>query len=68
LRLTASGMIRSCLLSDQQVDIKAPLRKGMTDDQIGELFENALNNKGKMHAIGRREDYKVNTNMSAIGG
>ncbi|MCG8333979.1 MAG: GTP 3',8-cyclase MoaA [Proteobacteria bacterium] len=68
LRLTANGKIRSCLLSDHQFDIKTPLRNGMTDDEIRNLFKIALNNKAGVHCIGSSEDYKVNTNMSAIGG
>jgi cyclic pyranopterin phosphate synthase len=68
LRLTANGMIRSCLLSDRQIDLKTRLREGITNQEIGEIFQEALTNKGGSHALGSCEDYEITTNMSVIGG
>ncbi len=38
LRLTADGMLRVCLSSDIEVDLKTPLRSGATDEQLAQLF------------------------------
>ena len=38
LRLTASGQLRPCLLSDRQEDLKGPLRAGCSDADIDGIF------------------------------
>ena len=38
LRLTADGHLRACLLSDDETDLKGPLRAGCSDDEIGALI------------------------------
>ena len=51
LRLTSEGRLRSCLLSDQETDLKERLRSGATDEEIRELIIAAILNKPKGHAI-----------------
>ncbi len=65
LRLTASGHLRPCLLSDRQADVKGPLRSGCTDDQLAEIFLDAIRFKPLSHCL---EKEKVKGRMSAIGG
>lgn len=38
LRLTADGMLRVCLPSDIEVDLKTPLRSGATNEQLAQFF------------------------------
>jgi len=67
LRLTAEGMIRPCLYSGWEIDIKGLLRKGATDTELGEVFRQAIGRKPDRHCIsaGWQDDKKV---MSQIGG
>lgn len=68
LRLTANGMLRSCLLSDDQVDLKTHLRNGCTDEKISELFLESINHKQRKHHLEITEKQAVSTQMNAIGG
>ena len=42
IRLTADGMLRSCLINNKVVDLKTPLRNGSEDDFIEQLLKNAV--------------------------
>jgi len=68
LRLTASGHIRTCLLSDHQTDIKTLLRKGCSDNELAELFIQAVAFKPMQHNLSVKESDHVSAQMSAIGG
>jgi cyclic pyranopterin phosphate synthase len=64
LRLTADGMLRVCLPSDIEVDLKTPLRNGATDAQLAQLFvQGALlkPERGEFVGVGNRA-------MIQIGG
>ena len=41
LRLTASGRLRPCLFSPQELDLKGPLRQGASDQDLCHLFHEA---------------------------
>lgn len=45
IRITADGKLRSCLFSDQEIDIKAALRSGGSDDGLRQLFIQGIENK-----------------------
>lgn len=68
LRLTSEGKLRSCLLSDQETDIKAVLRSGGSDDDVRQILIQTILDKPKGHTL--REQDKVNCHgeMSRIGG
>jgi len=68
LRLTASGKIRPCLLSDYEADIKEPLRSGYADDVLAGIILKAIGNKGREHHITENSADRVETQMSTIGG
>jgi cyclic pyranopterin phosphate synthase len=68
LRLTASGGLRSCLLSDRQEDIKTPIRSGATDREIAEVFYEAVRHKAAEHRINAHSLSEVHTRMASIGG
>lgn len=68
LRLTANGQLRVCLLSDRQVDLKAPLRQGCLDDTLKELYMKAVQLKPMSHHLNESSAEHVESQMSAIGG
>jgi cyclic pyranopterin phosphate synthase len=63
LRLTADGMLRPCLFSDIEFDVRTALREG-TDDDVRAIVAQALGAKPESHAD------RVGTarGMSQIGG
>jgi GTP 3',8-cyclase len=68
LRLTASGQLRPCLLSDRQLDLKGPLRAGEPDEKLAEIFRQAVENKPSDHDLAVNEPSGVSCQMSSIGG
>lgn len=68
LRLTASGQLRVCLLSDLQVDLKTAIRQGLLDEDLKELFLKAVRLKPMSHKLKEGCAEPVESQMSAIGG
>jgi len=68
LRLTADGKVRPCLLSDREIDIKAPLRSNCDDGELERLLRLALEIKPVRHAIADRTCGRFTRTMSGIGG
>jgi len=69
LRLTASGGLRPCLLSEKQTDLKGPIRSGASDKEIEDLFIHTVNEKPMSHHLGQREkNGSALSQMSSIGG
>ena len=68
LRLTASGQLRPCLLSDRQLDLKGPMRAGCNDRQLAEMFQQAVRNKPSDHNLAVNDPTGVSCQMSSIGG
>jgi GTP 3',8-cyclase len=68
LRLTANGKIRSCLLSNQEVEVRTPLREGASDHELASLFIDAARHKPQHHALCERPVAPFSVCMSAIGG
>jgi len=65
LRLTARGTLRPCLLGNREIDIKTPLRKGASDQELAEIIRAAVlakpvGNQSRLAAI--------NDGMNMIGG
>ena len=50
-RLTADGRLRPCLLEDDEIDIKTPLRTGADIDTLEELMKKAALLKRKKHRL-----------------
>ena len=42
LRLSSDGKVRPCLLRSQELDLKGPLRQGVSDDFLNYLFQEAI--------------------------
>jgi cyclic pyranopterin phosphate synthase len=68
LRLTASGQLRPCLLSDQQEDLKEAVRRGCSDRQIAEIFVKAVKHKPADHNLVAKNPARIRGQMRAIGG
>jgi cyclic pyranopterin phosphate synthase len=68
LRLTASGHLRPCLLSDHQLDLKTPLRAGRPYSELVELIRQAVKNKPSDHNLAINNPAGVSCQMSSIGG
>jgi cyclic pyranopterin phosphate synthase len=68
LRLTPDGKIRTCLFSDEEIDIRELLRKGGSDRDLKERLLMALKTKPERHHIDTSQFKKCQRNMSAIGG
>ena len=51
LRLTVDGKLRPCLLSDEEVDLKIPLRRGASPDELKGLIQQAVAQKPERHHL-----------------
>ncbi|TSE00969.1 GTP 3',8-cyclase MoaA [Skermania sp. ID1734] len=67
-RLTADGMIRSCLFSDREFDLRTPMRNGADDAELAQLWRAAMWNKWAGHGIDAADFAPPERSMGAIGG
>ncbi len=51
LRLSAQGKLLPCLLSDQEIDLREPLRKGASSQEIKRLLLEAIASKPQCHQL-----------------
>lgn len=68
LRLTVDGQIRTCLLSDEEIDLRGPLRQGASDTEIVALIEAAVAVKVLSYPMVYGIPEKCARAMSTIGG
>jgi cyclic pyranopterin phosphate synthase len=70
LRLTADGHLRACLLSDDEMDLKGPLRRGCSDNDLQDLITATIAKKPMKHGMFHNGNAirKCMKDMSAIGG
>jgi cyclic pyranopterin phosphate synthase len=68
LRLTASGQLRPCLLSDHQEDLKEAVRQDCSDRQLAEIFIKAVKHKPSDHNLVAKNPTRIRGQMRAIGG
>ena len=68
LRLTADGKIRSCLFSNDEMDIKTPLRRGASKKELSEFFTSAAKHKPRRHHLNEERHSNTGRGMYAIGG
>ncbi len=66
-RLTADGKLRPCLLDDDEVDIKGPLRNGASIKELEQLIQEAASLKQAQHHLGE-EPTPAKRQMRQIGG
>jgi cyclic pyranopterin phosphate synthase len=67
LRLTADGKLRPCLLSDEEIDLREPLRGGASSEQISHLIQEAVASKPQGHQLAKGITSKKQA-MAQIGG
>lgn len=63
IRLTCDGKLKLCLHSNEEIDIRTPLRKGM---DIKKIIEEAIMKKPKSHRL--EDGQYIDKNMVSIGG
>ena len=68
VRLTADGMIKNCLLGNDEWSVKRVMRSGGTDGDIADLIRLAVAMKGEHHGINKPVFEPMIRNMSRIGG
>jgi len=71
IRVTASGMLKTCLYDDGVLNIKTLMRRGASDDDLRTALLEAFNNRPKngFEAEARRKNHTpVSESMSTIGG
>jgi cyclic pyranopterin phosphate synthase len=68
VRLTPDGKLRTCLFSDNEIDLRPHLRNHCTDEKLKDLFMTALRNKPQRHTINTSLFKKCQRTMAAIGG
>ena len=66
--LTADGQLRTCLFSLAEHDLKAPLRDGASDAELGRIIATAVWNKERGHRINESDFQQPQRTMSCIGG
>jgi cyclic pyranopterin phosphate synthase len=67
LRLTADGQLRPCLLSDEEIDLRTPLRQGASVSEIKSLLLQGIERKPRKHHLDECL-LPENRGMSEIGG
>ena len=69
LRLTAEGKIKTCLFSQEEIDIKTPLRSGATQNEIINIIRRAAAEKPRRHHLNeKKQQIACRQAMRAIGG
>jgi len=68
MRLTPDGKLRPCLLGEDEIDLKLPLRNNATMDKLKRLILKAVASKPEHHHLMGDNVRLVNRKMSQIGG
>jgi cyclic pyranopterin phosphate synthase len=68
VRLTADGELRACLFAVDEVDLRAVLRTGGSDDELAAEVARCVAGKWAGHAIGQVHFIRPRRSMSQIGG
>lgn len=70
IRLTSSGFLKLCLHYNKGIDLKGPIRNGISDDDLKVLIHDTIWNKPLSHKFGHangEQDIELK-NMVQIGG
>ncbi len=68
IRITSDGKLRTCLFSTAETDLRALLRSGADDDEIGAQIAAAVLRKEEGHLINRPGFVRPGRTMHQIGG
>ncbi len=67
LRLTADGKLRLCLLNEDEIDLREPLRSGASVPELKELMKDAIAKKPQGHNLNGANRHKGRP-FSQVGG
>jgi cyclic pyranopterin phosphate synthase len=67
MRLTADGQLRPCLVSDEEIDLRAALRRGAGVEEIKGLLLKGVESKPREHHLAESPSPQRRT-MSQLGG
>ena len=67
LRMNSLGKIRPCLFAETSIDVLTPMRNGVSDDELAELFLKAIDIKPEGNFLGGKKRVSIRS-MSSIGG
>jgi cyclic pyranopterin phosphate synthase len=68
LRLTSNGQLCPCLLSDEGIDLKGPLRSNASEQELKRLISMVVASKPEQHHLADSVAISMNRKMSQIGG
>jgi cyclic pyranopterin phosphate synthase len=68
VRLTAEGSFMTCLFAQDDFDFRTPMRRGATDEELGDIAAKAVGLKWAGHRIGKIDFVRPRRSMSQIGG
>jgi cyclic pyranopterin phosphate synthase len=68
LRLTADGQLKTCLFSDEEVDLKSLLRSGCRDDELAKRLFEAISSKPLRYGFTGSGIKRCQRPMVKIGG
>jgi cyclic pyranopterin phosphate synthase len=69
VRLTADGLLRTCLFAVNETDLRGPIRAGATDDDLAAIIVDAVRHKELKHRINEGAAFQRGSrSMCQIGG
>jgi GTP 3',8-cyclase len=68
VRLTADGNLRLCLFGDHALDLRGPLRRGATTEDLAEILRSAMLIKPERHHLRLGETAARMRAFSEVGG
>ena len=68
VRITAEGMLRTCLFSLSETELRVPMRAGASDAELAALIREAVWRKEPGHRINQPDFVRPAKSMSQIGG
>jgi cyclic pyranopterin phosphate synthase len=68
MRLTPDGKLRPCLLGEDEIDLRVPLRNNVSMEELKRLILKAVASKPEHHHLGGGGVRLVKRKMSQIGG
>jgi len=68
IRITSDGKIRTCLFSVWDHDLHAQMRRGASDEELGEFIRGVVAKKEERHHIGEPDFVPASRTMVHIGG
>jgi GTP 3',8-cyclase len=68
VRLTADGRLRLCLFADEEIDLRGPLRRGASEEEVVDVFRRAILSKPQRHNLTVGQSNCSIKALSEIGG